>query len=148
MSEHMSDKMPETECQKECHNRMPERRSERMSECVPDRMPDKIAKYMSDKMSDRMPERMSERMSENLCLLPAIYIYIYFQLIGQKLCQNNVSVWGSLEIWYITLINPRGFLHAATDRFRICKGENGREWVILWWIGNANTIIYNHRTTM
>ena len=51
---------------------------------------------MSDRMSDRMlehiPERMSDRISEY------IYIcHIYFQMVCQKLYQNGVSEWGSLE---------------------------------------------------
>ena len=50
---------------------------------MPDRMP--------EKMSECMPERMSEYMS-NLKK-----VYIYFQMVCQKLCQNNVSGLGSLE---------------------------------------------------
>ena len=37
-------------------------------------------------MSECIPERMSE-----------YRFNIYFQMVCQKLCQNNVSGWGSLE---------------------------------------------------
>ena len=56
-------------------------------------MPDRMPEGMSDRMSGYMPERMSDRMSE--------YIYIYFQTVCQKLYQNCVSGWGSLEVKYV-----------------------------------------------
>ena len=37
-----------------------------------------------------MAERMSDRMSDDVC-------HVYFQMVCQKLCQNNVPGWGSLQ---------------------------------------------------
>ena len=48
---------------------------------------------MSDRMPDRMSEHMPERMSEYIC-------HRYFHVVYQKLCQNSVSRWGSLEVKY------------------------------------------------
>ena len=41
-----------------------------------------------------MPDRMSDRMSH----------HIYFQMLRQKLCQNIVSRWGSLEVKYFWIL--------------------------------------------
>ena len=60
------------ECQTECQNR-----------CQ--------IEWMPERMSNRMPEYMPERMSEYIC-------HINFQMVCQKLCQNSVSGWESLEV--------------------------------------------------
>ena len=53
-----------------------------------------------NRMSDRMAERMSEYMLARSRKNVRIYVYpIYYilQMVCQKLCQNNVWGWGSLE---------------------------------------------------
>ena len=47
----------------------------------------------AERMSNIMPKYMPERVSEYIC-----HIYIYFQMVCQKLCQNSVSGWESLEV--------------------------------------------------
>ena len=74
---------------------MPDKMPERMSAYTPESMPEQMPNGMPERMSEYMPERMSDRMSEY------IYIYhisnIYVQMVCQKLCQNYMSGWGSLE---------------------------------------------------
>ena len=65
-------------------DRMPERMSEDMPDRMAERMPDRIPEGMSEQMPDRMPEIMSA------------YMHVYarkndFQMVCQKLCQNNGS---------------------------------------------------------
>ena len=47
-------------------------------------------------MSEYMPESMSDRMTEKTCR-------IHFQMACQKLCQNSVSRWGSLEDFFFKI---------------------------------------------
>jgi hypothetical protein len=51
-------------------------------------------------MPDKMPERMSAYTPESMADRMLEYIYIsniYVQMVCQKLCQNYMSGWGSLE---------------------------------------------------
>ena len=34
------------------------------------------------------------------------YLYLYFQMVGQKPCQNSVSGWGSLEVFRFFAFDP------------------------------------------
>ena len=48
---------------------------------------------MPESMWEYLPERMSDRIDRMLEYIPNVY----FHMVCQKLCQNNVSGWGSLE---------------------------------------------------
>ena len=55
----------------------------------------------------RTAEGMSDRMPEHIC-------HIYFQIVCQKLCQNSVSGWASLEesnCWALSPLEP----HSSHD---------------------------------
>ena len=91
-------------------DRMPKRRPERMPEIISDRMPDRMPEHMPERMSDSMSERMPETMPESMPntmperlpdrmsgTLSEYICQTCFQMIYRKLCQNNLSWWGSPE---------------------------------------------------
>ena len=76
-----------------------------MSEYRSKRMPDRMSKSMSQHMPERISEYMPERMSEYMPDKKTGKTYIYICNIhtsrwyvrNYRVCQNNVSGWGSLE---------------------------------------------------